>query len=136
MRPISRPALSVATARGATWPQADGLSSSSALEGSVSDTHHHAVRKACHVVGSYTVTERDRPVVIVGAGAGGLPAATLLAHQDIQSLLVETRREISIYPKARNLTFRSLQIPCGVSDWARRSTRPPTAAPIWSASTR
>jgi putative polyketide hydroxylase len=60
------------------------------------------------------VTGRDRPVLIVGAGAGGLSAATLLAHHGIQSLLVERRREIFVYPKARNLTFRSLEILRGV----------------------
>jgi putative polyketide hydroxylase len=62
-------------------------------------------------VGECTMIECDRyPVLIVGAGAGGLCAATLLAHQGIQSLLVERRREIFVYPKARNLTFRSLEI--------------------------
>jgi putative polyketide hydroxylase len=56
------------------------------------------------------VTKCDPPVLIVGAGAGGLSASTLLAHQGIRSLLVERRREIFVYPKARNLTFRSLEI--------------------------
>jgi putative polyketide hydroxylase len=60
------------------------------------------------------VTERDRPVLIVGAGAGGLSASTLLAHHGIQSLLVDRRREIFVYPKARNLTFRSLEILRGI----------------------
>src|SRR5271169_16870 len=40
------------------------------------------------------------PVLIVGAGAAGLAT----------SVLVEKRREIFIYPKARNLSFRSLEI--------------------------
>jgi putative polyketide hydroxylase len=53
---------------------------------------------------------RDCPVVIVGAGVGGLAASTLLAHQGVHSLLIEKRREIFVYPKARNLTFRSLEI--------------------------
>jgi putative polyketide hydroxylase len=56
------------------------------------------------------VTDRGYPVLIVGAGAGGLSASTLLAHHGIRSLLVERRREIFVYPKARNLTFRSLEI--------------------------
>jgi putative polyketide hydroxylase len=51
----------------------------------------------------------SRPVLIVGAGVGGLGASTFLAHQGINSLLVEKRREIFVYPKARNLTFRSLE---------------------------
>jgi putative polyketide hydroxylase len=52
----------------------------------------------------------SRSVLIVGAGVGGLAASTLLAHQGIHSLLIEKRREVFIYPKARNLTFRSLEI--------------------------
>jgi putative polyketide hydroxylase len=50
------------------------------------------------------------PVLIVGGGVGGLTASTLLAHHGVESLLVEKRREIFVYPKARNLTFRSLEI--------------------------
>jgi putative polyketide hydroxylase len=50
------------------------------------------------------------PVLIVGAGAGGLAASALLAKHGVRSLLVEKRREIFIYPKARNLSFRSLEI--------------------------
>jgi putative polyketide hydroxylase len=50
------------------------------------------------------------PVLIVGAGAGGLSASALLAKYGVRSLLVEKRGEIFIYPKARNLSFRSLEI--------------------------
>jgi 2-polyprenyl-6-methoxyphenol hydroxylase-like FAD-dependent oxidoreductase len=50
------------------------------------------------------------PVLIVGAGAAGLATSALLAKHRIGSLLVEKRREIFIYPKARNLSFRSLEI--------------------------
>ncbi len=50
------------------------------------------------------------PVLIVGAGAGGLSASALLAKYGVGSLLVEKRREVFIYPKARNLSFRSLEI--------------------------
>jgi putative polyketide hydroxylase len=50
------------------------------------------------------------PVVIVGAGAGGLAMSALLAKHGIRSLLIEKRREVFIYPKARNLSFRSLEI--------------------------
>jgi putative polyketide hydroxylase len=52
----------------------------------------------------------DVPVLIVGAGAGGLATSALLAKHGIRSLLVEKRREVFIYPKARNLSFRSLEI--------------------------
>ncbi|MEB3020841.1 FAD-dependent monooxygenase [[Mycobacterium] crassicus] len=50
------------------------------------------------------------PVLIVGAGAAGLTTAALLAKHGVRSLLVEKRRETFIYPKARNLSFRSLEI--------------------------
>lgn len=50
------------------------------------------------------------PVLIVGAGAGGLATSALLARHGARSLLVEKRREIFLYPKARNLSFRSLEI--------------------------
>jgi 2-polyprenyl-6-methoxyphenol hydroxylase-like FAD-dependent oxidoreductase len=52
---------------------------------------------------------RSTSVLIVGAGVAGLSASALLA-QGVQSMLVEKRREIFIYPKARNPTFRSLEI--------------------------
>jgi putative polyketide hydroxylase len=50
------------------------------------------------------------PVLIVGAGVGGLATSALLAKHGVGSLLVEKRREIFVYPKARNLSFRSLEI--------------------------
>jgi putative polyketide hydroxylase len=49
-------------------------------------------------------------VLIVGAGAGGLATSALLAKHGVGSLLVEKRREVFVYPKARNLSFRSLEI--------------------------
>ncbi|OBG19731.1 FAD-dependent monooxygenase [Mycobacterium sp. 852002-51057_SCH5723018] len=50
------------------------------------------------------------PVLIVGAGAAGLATSALLAKHGVCSLLVEKRSEVFIYPKARNLSFRSLEI--------------------------
>src|ERR1700758_87136 len=50
------------------------------------------------------------PVLIVGAGVGGLAMSALLGKHGVASLLVEKRREVFIYPKARNLSFRSLEI--------------------------
>jgi putative polyketide hydroxylase len=50
------------------------------------------------------------PVLIVGAGAAGLTTSALLAKHGVRSLLVEKRDEVFIYPKARNLSFRSLEI--------------------------
>jgi putative polyketide hydroxylase len=56
------------------------------------------------------MTVESAPVLIVGAGVGGLATSALLAKHGVRSLLVEKRREIFIYPKARNLSFRSLEI--------------------------
>src|SRR5262245_4911816 len=53
---------------------------------------------------------RRIPVLIVGAGVGGLATSALLAKHLIPSLLVERRHEVFIYPKARNLSFRTLEI--------------------------
>jgi 2-polyprenyl-6-methoxyphenol hydroxylase-like FAD-dependent oxidoreductase len=50
------------------------------------------------------------PVLIVGAGAAGLTSAALLAKHGVRTLVVEKRSEVFIYPKARNLSFRSLEI--------------------------
>lgn len=49
-------------------------------------------------------------MLVVGAGAAGLATAALLAKHGVKSLLVEKRSEVFIYPKARNLSFRSLEI--------------------------
>lgn len=50
------------------------------------------------------------PVLIVGAGVGGLATSALLAQHGVRSLLIERRPEVFVYPKARNLSFRSLEI--------------------------
>jgi len=54
--------------------------------------------------------DKHVPVLIVGAGAAGLATSALLAKHGVRSLLVEKRSEVFIYPKARNLSFRSLEI--------------------------
>ncbi|MCV7401121.1 FAD-dependent monooxygenase [Mycobacterium fragae] len=56
------------------------------------------------------MTAKHVPVLIVGAGAAGLATSALLAQHGVRSLLVEKRSEVFIYPKARNLSFRSLEI--------------------------
>ena len=53
---------------------------------------------------------RRFPVLIVGAGEGGLATCALLAKHGVPSLLLERRREVFIYPKARNLSFRTLEV--------------------------
>ena len=49
-------------------------------------------------------------MLIVGAGAAGLSSAALLAQQGVKSRVVERRAAVYRYPKARNLSFRSLEI--------------------------
>jgi putative polyketide hydroxylase len=50
------------------------------------------------------------PVLIVGAGGGGLSLSLLLLQQGIHTLLIERRADVSWYPRARNLNFRSLEV--------------------------
>jgi putative polyketide hydroxylase len=50
------------------------------------------------------------PVLIVGAGVAGLASAALLARHGVESVQMEKRREAFVYPKARNITFRTLEI--------------------------
>jgi 2-polyprenyl-6-methoxyphenol hydroxylase-like FAD-dependent oxidoreductase len=55
--------------------------------------------------------QRDSvPVLIVGAGGAGLSLSLLLHQQGIASLLVERRPDVSWYPRARNLNFRTLEV--------------------------
>ncbi|CAM5740927.1 FAD-dependent monooxygenase [Mycolicibacterium aubagnense] len=56
------------------------------------------------------MTTQHTPVLIVGAGAAGLATAALLAKHGVKSLVVEKRREVFRYPKARNLSFRTLEV--------------------------
>lgn len=55
--------------------------------------------------------QEDRvPVLIVGAGGAGLSLSLLLRQQEIPSMLVERRSDVSWYPRARNLNFRTLEV--------------------------
>ncbi|HEY6257034.1 MAG TPA: FAD-dependent monooxygenase [Xanthobacteraceae bacterium] len=55
--------------------------------------------------------QEDRiPVLIVGAGGAGLSLLLLLHQQGIASVLVERRPDVSWYPRARNLNFRTLEV--------------------------
>jgi 2-polyprenyl-6-methoxyphenol hydroxylase-like FAD-dependent oxidoreductase len=50
------------------------------------------------------------PVLIVGAGGAGLSLSLLLRQQGIMSVLVEQRPDISWFPRACNLNFRTLEV--------------------------
>ena len=50
------------------------------------------------------------PVLIVGAGGAGLSLSLLLRQQGIATVLIEQRPDVSWYPRARNLNFRSLEV--------------------------
>jgi putative polyketide hydroxylase len=50
------------------------------------------------------------PVLIVGAGGAGLSLSLLLRQQGIASVLVERRPDVSWFPRARNLNFRTLEV--------------------------
>lgn len=52
----------------------------------------------------------DVPVLIIGGGPVGLSAAILLAHHGVPSLLVERHSGTSIYPKARFINARTMEI--------------------------
>ena len=56
------------------------------------------------------MTQEHVPVLIVGAGDAGLSSSLLLLQQGIHPLLIERRSGISIYPRARNLNFRTLEV--------------------------
>src|SRR6266516_7162334 len=56
------------------------------------------------------MSQEQVPVLIVGAGAAGLSLSLLLLQQGVHPLLIERRDDISIYPRARNLNFRSMEV--------------------------
>src|SRR5215831_8565024 len=57
------------------------------------------------------IDQEDRiPVLIVGAGGAGLALSLLLHQQGIASVLIERRPDVSWYPRARNLNFRTLEV--------------------------
>ncbi len=49
-------------------------------------------------------------VLIVGAGGAGLALSLLLRQQGIRSSLIERRSDISWYPRARTLNFRTMEV--------------------------
>ncbi|MGH3440002.1 MAG: FAD-dependent monooxygenase [Sciscionella sp.] len=72
------------------------------------------------------------PVLIVGAGVGGLATSALLAKRGVRSLLVDRRREVFIYPKARNISFRTSEIlrRLGVGDAVHNVAERPSAVVV------
>lgn len=50
------------------------------------------------------------PVLIVGGGVAGLTASLFLAQQGVQSLLVERHSSTSIYPRARGVNGRTMEL--------------------------
>jgi 2-polyprenyl-6-methoxyphenol hydroxylase-like FAD-dependent oxidoreductase len=57
-----------------------------------------------------TMPQQHIPVLIVGAGSAGPSLSLLLHQQGIASMLVERRPDVSWYPRARNLNFRTLEV--------------------------
>jgi putative polyketide hydroxylase len=72
------------------------------------------------------------PALIVGAGVGGLAMSALLAKYGVNSLLVERRGEVFIYPKARNISFRTSEIlrRLGVGDAVHAVATRPSATVV------
>jgi putative polyketide hydroxylase len=56
------------------------------------------------------MTQEHVPVLIVGAGGAGLSLSLMLSQQNIPSLLIERRSDVSWFPRARNLNFRTLEV--------------------------
>jgi putative polyketide hydroxylase len=54
--------------------------------------------------------EDRTPALIVGAGSAGLSLSLMLHQHGIASVLVERRPDVSWYPRARNLNFRTLEV--------------------------
>src|SRR5215467_13213559 len=60
--------------------------------------------------GSLMMAQEQVSVLIVGAGGAGLSLSLLLRQQGIQSLLLERRSDVSWYPRARTLNFRTMEV--------------------------
>jgi len=59
---------------------------------------------------SLMMAQEQVSVLIVGAGGAGLSLSLLLRQQGIQSLLLERRSDVSWYPRARTLNFRTMEV--------------------------
>jgi putative polyketide hydroxylase len=76
------------------------------------------------------------PVLIVGGGPVGLFASILLSHHGVPSLLVERHTGTSLYPKARLINTRTMEIfrQCGLEQAVREISLPPEQSrhAIWA----
>ncbi len=78
----------------------------------------------------------DIPVLIVGGGLVGLYTSILLSYHGVPSLLVERHTGTSIYPKARLVNTRTMEIfrQCGLEQAVREISLPPEQSrhAIWA----
>jgi putative polyketide hydroxylase len=76
------------------------------------------------------------PVLIVGGGPVGLCASILLSQHGVPSLLVERHTGTSLYPKARLVNTRTMEIfrECGLEQAVREISLPPEQSrhAIWA----
>jgi putative polyketide hydroxylase len=76
------------------------------------------------------------PVLIVGGGPVGLCASILLSHHGVPSLLIERHTGTSLYPKARLVNARTMEIfrQCGLEQAVREISLPPEQSrhAIWA----
>lgn len=72
--------------------------------------------------------QEQATVLIVGAGAAGLSLSLLLRQQGLRPLLIERRNDISWYPRARTLNFRTMEVfrGLGISAQVRAAGAPMT----------
>jgi putative polyketide hydroxylase len=56
------------------------------------------------------VGSEQHPVLVVGAGPGGLAAAVTLARQGVEALVVERKADLSSLPRATSLSTRSMEL--------------------------
>src|SRR5215469_5329 len=59
---------------------------------------------------SLMMAQEQVSVLIVGAGGAGLSLSLLLRQQGIRSLLIKRRCDVSWYPRARTLNFRTMEV--------------------------
>jgi putative polyketide hydroxylase len=79
--------------------------------------------------------EIDVPVLIVGGGPVGLCSSILLSYHGVSSLLIEKHSGTSLYPKARVLNARTMEVfrQCGLEEAVRQVSLPPESSgyAIW-----